>query len=198
MLTAPRSIASRTPNRTMAPRRNGCSVEMRALCPRLSVCGAATQANTTSSRKSALRLNTPCISPSRAARPPSVRTAARNTLIDALRLSPLLPAAPDAAQKVDRSRARVQEATLAPPDEAARSDHAVVHDRRGRGLAAAPDAAVGRGDEAGDGRHVNADAPCLRRAAAGSPDAAHGKLGAPEEPGILDVDVAVRSQHRQG
>ncbi len=62
MLTAARNIASFTPNRTIAASMNGCSVEIRALCPRLRVCGAAMQAKTTRSRKSALRLIIPCIS----------------------------------------------------------------------------------------------------------------------------------------
>src|SRR5207249_1392950 len=154
MLTAARSIASRTPNRTIAPRRNGCRVEMRALCPRLSVCGAATQANTTSSRKSALRWKTPCIIPSRAANPPSVRTVARNTLIGALRSSALSAVAvPDAAQAVDQARGGVHQGTLAVPDEAAARDHVVVDHRHGRGPATVPDESVGRNDGVGDRRH---------------------------------------------
>src|SRR6266581_5541623 len=139
MLADARSIAWRTPNRTMAPTRNGCRVEMRALCPRLSVCGAATQANTRSSRKSALRLNAPCISPSRAANPPSVRTVARNALIGPPRASTNLSAVPDGAQVVDHPCGRSERARVARPDEAAAGDHVVVDDRQGRGLAAVPD-----------------------------------------------------------
>src|SRR5213593_2803156 len=107
MLTAARATACVAPKRTIAARMNGCSVEIRAFCPRLSVCGAAMQAKTSRRRKSGSR---------RAA------SAARRVLTS-------LPPAPDRTLVAHCAAGGGERGGAPAPDRAGAGDLVVLDDR---------------------------------------------------------------------